>query len=108
MVETIKNTTLYLPNRVTFDNAVSCTAALSKSLQNLQGQDDTQGVSYIEVNASAVEEFDSSVLAVLLQLWRDAAKRNKTLKVIHMSDKLKELSQLYGVEHLLTQGLIST
>ena len=54
------------------------------------------------VDASAMERFDSSALAVLLQLRRDALTQGKTLGVKGLPPRLRELAGLYGVAELLT------
>lgn len=55
----------------------------------------------VVLDASALQEFDSSVLAVLLGLRREVLQRGSTLKVEGLSARLRELAGLYGVIDLL-------
>jgi phospholipid transport system transporter-binding protein len=56
----------------------------------------------LTVDASAMERFDSSALAVLLQLRRDALAQGKAFSVKGLPPRLRELAGLYGVAELLT------
>lgn len=90
---------LALPAKLTFAQAKACSEQLKKALQAglQQGQ-----VQQIEVDASQVTQFDSSALAVLLQLRRDAISLQcEGIIVKNMSPKLRELVKLYGVAMLL-------
>lgn len=53
------------------------------------------------VDASPLEHFDSSVLAVLLGLRRVLKAQGQSLQVLDMPPRLRELAQLYGVLDLL-------
>lgn len=53
------------------------------------------------LDASALEEFDSSALAVLLACRRQAQALGRSLQVQGLSDRLRELATLYGVLVLL-------
>ena len=66
--------------------------------QQLRDQADTAVV----VDASAMERFDSSALALLLQLRRDALALGKTFSVKGLPARLRDLAGLYGVAELLT------
>ncbi|WP_295520662.1 STAS domain-containing protein [Limnohabitans sp. Rim8] len=55
----------------------------------------------VALDASALQEFDSSVLAVLLGLRREVLQRGSTLQVEGLSARLRELAGLYGVIDLL-------
>jgi phospholipid transport system transporter-binding protein len=55
----------------------------------------------ILLDASALRQFDSSALAVLLECRRRAQARGKTFVVRSMPPKLDALARLYGVEGLL-------
>lgn len=98
MSEMNKDTILYLPRSVTFENATQCSQELA---QRLLEQEGIKNSAHVVIDASAVEHFDSSVLAVLLQCRRDAVRSHKTLGVLRMPPQLQELSKLYGVENLL-------
>jgi len=53
------------------------------------------------LDASALEEFDSSALAVLLACRRQAQALGRSLQVQGLSERLRELATLYGVQVLL-------
>lgn len=53
------------------------------------------------VDAADLREFDSSVLALLLEAKRRAQARGQTFEVRDAPVKLKQLAQLYGVSGLL-------
>ena len=55
----------------------------------------------VVLDASALTEFDSSVLAVLLGLRREVVSRGCALQVENMPQRLRELASLYGVIELL-------
>ena len=53
------------------------------------------------LEASALQRFDSSALAVLLACRRLAAQRGQTLRLVGLSPRLQSLARLYGVHELL-------
>ena len=53
------------------------------------------------LDASALQEFDSSALAVLLACRREAQRLGRSLQVQGLSERLCELATLYGVLDLL-------
>lgn len=53
------------------------------------------------VDCSALADFDSSVLAVLLAWRRQLQERNQSLIVLNPPAKLKVLAGVYGVTDLL-------
>lgn len=53
------------------------------------------------LDASALQEFDSSALAVLLACRREAQTLGRSLQVQGLSGRLQELATLYGVLELL-------
>ena len=55
----------------------------------------------VVLDASALTEFDSSVLAVLLGLRREVVSRGSALQLEGMPPRLRELASLYGVMDLL-------
>ncbi len=57
--------------------------------------------SVVALDASALTEFDSSALAVLLGLRREVVSRGSALQVAGVSPRLRELASLYGVMDLL-------
>jgi phospholipid transport system transporter-binding protein len=58
----------------------------------------------VQVDASALLEFDSSALAVLLGLRRLVLSHGGTVQIKGMSPRLSELASLYGVLDLLQQA----
>jgi phospholipid transport system transporter-binding protein len=59
------------------------------------------GAEGLTIDASALHEFDTSALALMLHARRVAKSRGMALQVSGAPPKLRELAQLYGVEELL-------
>lgn len=55
----------------------------------------------VVVNASALQQFDSSVLAVLLDCRRFAVAMGLPFSVAGMPERLRQLAGMYGVAELL-------
>jgi phospholipid transport system transporter-binding protein len=55
----------------------------------------------VALDASDLAEFDSSALAILLELRRELFGRGSALQVQGLSPRLRELAGLYGVIDLL-------
>jgi len=53
------------------------------------------------IDASALSEFDSAALALLLQAKRLAQAEGRSLQVLGAPPKLTDLARLYGVADLL-------
>ena len=87
-------TTLALPSLLTHDQAVNCTQSLGQGIRAESGEK-------VVIDASALEKFDSSALAVLLQCRRDAATSGKSFTVTGLPHQLRELADLYGISELL-------
>lgn len=68
------------------------TSAIAASAQN---------GSQVQVNAAALRRFDSSAVALLLELRRQTLTRGGTLQVLGQPERLRELLSLYGVGELL-------
>ncbi len=85
---------LKLPSTLLHDQADACLAQCEA-----QSRLSTQSV--LQVDASALVEFDSSALAVLLGLRRLAVAQGRRLNITGMSARLRELASLYGVLALL-------
>ena len=83
-----------LPEQLTLAEAARTLADLRRSLS---GVTDTELV----VDASALSRFDSSAVAVLLELRRDALAAGKSLRVRGWPERLQALVGLYGVQDLL-------
>ena len=88
--------TLALPAQLTLHQA---RAALEALLQTLRGQMQTQ--THCVCDASALQVFDSSALAVLLECRRHALAAGKTFAVQALPPALAGMAALYGVAELL-------
>ena len=85
---------LVLPAELTHGTATACCRMLAQALRSDSG---TQAVA----DASSLQRFDSSALAVLLECRREALALGKSFAVHQLPDKLRELATLYGVAELL-------
>lgn len=85
---------LVLPAQLTHDEAPACARMLAQALR-------TQGQSHAVADAGALQQFDSSALAVLLDCRREALAQGKTFAVANMPGRLRELAAVYGVADLL-------
>jgi phospholipid transport system transporter-binding protein len=61
-------------------------------------------VEMLTVDGSALQQFDSSALAVLLECQRMARGKGRAFSVQSLPPKLTELARLYGVDGLLQSG----
>lgn len=87
--------TLALPERLTLAEA-------DQTLVRLGGDLAQQADAMVVVNAGSLKVFDSSALAVLLELRRRLLAQGKTLRVNGWPPRLEDLAALYGVRDLLT------
>ncbi len=87
---------LSLPPTLMHPQAQSC-------LQELQAGVGASA-SPILVDASALTAFDSSALAVLLELRRHTAKAGKILHLQGLPERLKVLASVYGVQDLISDA----
>lgn len=85
---------LVLPPKLTHEEAPACVYMLQRGLA---GQTDTGTV----VDASALVQFDSSALAVLLECRRESSAIGRGFAVKRLPPRLRELATLYGVAGLL-------
>lgn len=83
---------LVLPERVTLAEAAQVLSVLESGLPN---------TAVVQLDASALQTFDSSVVAVLLALQRRLATHGQRLQVCQRSQRLQALLALYGVDELL-------
>lgn len=84
---------LNLPDELTH---VQATACLARLVTSLDAADRT-----VRVDASALRHFDSSALAVLLELRRACTGVGKSMVVQDLPKGLRDLAMLYGIEALL-------
>ncbi|MEY2619477.1 MAG: hypothetical protein RL522_2479 [Pseudomonadota bacterium] len=85
---------LALPEALTHSEAAGCARMLASGLR-------AGGEQRAMVDASALERFDSSALAVLLDGRREALALGMTFCVTGMPPRLRALATLYGVDALL-------
>ena len=85
---------LVLPAELTHAQAPACAAMLRATLRAQAGDG-------VVVDASALQRFDSSALAVLLDCRREALAVRRTFAVHGLPARLASLAGLYGVAPLL-------
>ena len=85
---------LRLPPSLLHDSA---TATLAELLIAAQAESSAS----VAVDASALQRFDSTALAVLLELRRAALQAGKTLALQGVPKRLQDLAALYGIAELL-------
>lgn len=73
---------------------------LAKCVAQLNGASLAPGAG-LSIDASALTDFDSSVLALLLGVRRAVVSRGGALVVCGMPSRLRDLATLYGVSELL-------
>jgi phospholipid transport system transporter-binding protein len=85
---------LVLPAELTHAQTTACLRMLVQGLRAEVGPQ-------VTVDASALQHFDSSALALLLELRREGLAQGKALALQGMSARLLDLAALYGVAALL-------
>lgn len=85
---------LMLPAELTHEQAPACVRMLAQALG-------AETAATVVADAGALELFDSSALAVLLDCRREALARGKSFAVARMPARLRELAAVYGVDQLL-------
>ncbi|MFZ2739581.1 MAG: STAS domain-containing protein [Burkholderiaceae bacterium] len=88
---------LVLPQELTQSQATACLRML---LQGLRSQSEE----LLELDAAALQQFDSSALAVLLEFHRECLAFRKKLVIKNLSPRLLDLAVLYGIEGLLPRS----
>ena len=83
-------TVLRLPAVLMHPEAAACRQQLASAMAATQDR-------VVLLDASDLQQFDSSALAVLLACRREAQSLGRSLQVQGLSDKLRELASLYGV-----------
>lgn len=84
---------LSLPVTLTHEQARACLAQLTSALRAEAAQ--------VVVDAGLLRHFDSSALAVLLELRRECARAGKRFVVQGLPGRLRDLAALYGISGLL-------
>jgi phospholipid transport system transporter-binding protein len=87
---------LVLPAELTHAQAGPCCRMLAQALR-------TDPAPQAVADASALRQFDSSALAVLLECRREALALGKTFSVSQLHPRLRALATLYGVAELLPE-----
>ena len=85
--------TLALPQRITHAEAQAVTDGLLAVAQTQPGP--------MALDASALQVFDTSALAVILACQRAAVLRGASLTVQGLSPRAQTLAQVYGISALL-------
>jgi len=88
---------LQLPATLTHPQATECLKALVQALSSQPCE--------AVLDASALSQFDSSALAVVMELRRVCKRTGKALVVQGLPPSLVELATLYGVESLVGRHL---
>jgi len=86
---------MQLPAIATLDEAAALAATLPAAIAN-------GGSAAVHIDLSALQSFDTSALALLLQARRLARAAGRRVEITGAPAKLAELAQLYGVEGLLS------
>ena len=86
---------LVLPQELTHAEANACLRML---VQGLRSQTGTEVV----VDATALNRFDSSALAVLLEFRRESLALGKRFSIRGLPTRLHDLAALYGIVELLS------
>lgn len=84
---------LSLPATLTQEHARATLTQLTAALRAEAAQ--------VVVDAALLRSFDSSALAVLLELRRECARAGKRFAVQGLPSRLRDLASLYGIEGLL-------
>ena len=92
------STTLQLPARLT---AAEARAASRTLVTQLTGQ---PAGAVVQIDAGGLQQFDSSALAVLIELHRQAAQTGRSLAIAGLPVRLDELARVYGVAELVRTG----
>ena len=86
---------LVLPPELTHRQATACLQMLVQGLKSLAD-------AVVVVDASALQRFDSSALAVLLELRRESQAQGKSLRIRALPERLRDLGNVYGIAELLS------
>ena len=83
-----------LPAELTQEQAASCLQTMQQGLSSEAGPE-------VVVSGAALQRFDSSALAVLLDLRRQCQSSGKQFAVTDLPRQLLDLAGLYGIAELL-------
>ena len=85
---------IVLPADLTHSQAPACARMLAQAVRAEAG-------TAVVADASPLQKFDSSALAVLLECRREALLQRKSFAVKALPARLRDLAGLYGVADLL-------
>lgn len=74
---------------------------VTQTLQRLKPLLAQQAGPTVVLDAAPLQVFDTSAVAVLLELRNGLQSQGKLLRVLHMPERLRALVKLYGVGELL-------
>lgn len=90
-----------LPSRLTIELASSVLAELQASLTRMDA-------ACVSLDAAHLHDFDTSAVAVLLELRRHQMVRGRALDIVNWPERLTSLVRLYGVDGLLGVSPVPT
>lgn len=88
---------IVLPAQLRHAEAPACARMLAQAVR-------AEAAVAVVADASALQHFDSSALAVLLEVRREALLARKSFAVQALPQRLRDLAALYGVADLLPEG----
>ncbi len=91
---------LMLPAVLTHEQVPDTLRLFKKTLEQASAATGGEAM-LLTVDGSALTEFDSSALAVLLECQRMAQAKGRAFSVQSLPPKLRDLARLYGVDSLL-------
>jgi len=91
---------LLLPAVITHAEVPHVLSLFKQTLEQAAAQGNVDAA-LLTVDGSALQHFDSSALAVLLECQRMARAKGRAFAVQSLPAKLTELARLYGVDGLL-------
>ena len=89
---------MQLPARITVREASAAVRTLASELARQPAG------AVVDVDASGLQQVDSSALAVLADLQRQAAAGGRSLHIDGLPRRLGELARVYGVADLVSSG----
>lgn len=91
---------MQLPANATLEHAAALAAELPQALAQAD-QDHGGAPATWRIDASALQNFDTATIALLMQARRLAQAAGRDFEVTGAPPKLSQLARLYGVEDLL-------
>ena len=91
---------LLLPAVITHAEVPHVLRLFRQTLDQAAAQGGTEAA-MLTVDGAALQQFDSSAVAVLREVQRRARANGRAFAVQHLPPKLTELARLYGVDALL-------